>query len=138
MQNLNLLKIKMSIKLNENQLIAIHLLASGLKASNIAKQLGVREETLSRWRQEPIFKEALEDKIEIILREIIESQKHLLIMSQTIILKTLESKSIDLVKKSNIALKFISLMKGKDDLSEQSSKRLISYKHNRGFNFELY
>ena len=128
----------MSTKLNENQLIAIHLLASGLKASNIAKQLGVREETLSRWRQEPIFKEALEDKIEIILSEIIESQKHLLMMSQNIILKTLESKSIDLVKKSNIALKFIGLMKGKDDLSEQSSKRLISYKHNRGFNFELY
>ena len=128
----------MSTKLNENQLIAIHLLASGLKASNIAKQLGIREETLSRWRQEPIFKEALEDKIEIILSEIIESQKHLLMMSQNVILKTLESKSIDLVKKSNIALKFIGLMKGKDDLSEQSSKRLISYKHNRGFNFELY
>ena len=128
----------MSTKLNENQLIAIHLLASGLKASNIAKQLGIREETLSRWRQEPIFKKALEDKIEIILSEIIESQKHLLMMSQNVILKTLESKSIDLVKKSNIALKFISLMKGKDDLSEQSSKRLISYKHNRGFNFELY
>ena len=128
----------MSTKLNENQLIAIHLLASGLKASNIAKQLGVRKETLSRWRQEPIFKEALEDKIEIILSEIIESQKHLLMMSQNIILKTLESKSIDLVKKSNIALKFIGLMKGKDDLSDQSTKRLISYKHNRGFNFELY
>ena len=128
----------MSTKLNENQLIAIHLLASGLKASNIAKQLGVRKETLSRWRQEPIFKEALEDKIEIILSEIIESQKHLLMMSQNVILKTLESKSIDLVKKSNIALKFIGLMKGKDDLSDQSSKRLISYKHNRGFNFELY
>ena len=128
----------MSTKLNENQLIAIHLLASGLKASNIAKQLGVREETLSRWRQEPIFKEALEEKIEIILSEIIESQKHLLMMSQNIILKTLESKSIDLVKKSNIALKFIGLMKGKDDLSDQSSKRLISYKHNRGFNYELY
>ena len=128
----------MSTKLNENQLIAIHLLASGLKASNIAKQLGIREETLSRWRQEPIFKEALEDKIEIILSEIIESQKHLLMMSQNVILKTLESKSIDLVKKSNIALKFIGLMKGKDDLSDQSTKRLISYKHNRGFNFELY
>ena len=128
----------MSIKLNENQLIAVQLLATGVKTSIIPKQLGIREETLSRWRQEPIFKEALEDKIEIILREIIESQKHLLIMSQTIILKTLESKSIDLVKKSNIALKFIGLMRGKDDLSDQSSKRLISYKHNRGFNFELY
>ena len=41
----------MSTKLNENQLIVIHYLASGVKASVIAKELGIREETLSRWRQ---------------------------------------------------------------------------------------
>ncbi|MDC1087131.1 hypothetical protein OAT44_06900 [Alphaproteobacteria bacterium] len=33
----------MSKKLNENQLIAVHLLASGFKASVIAKQLSIRE-----------------------------------------------------------------------------------------------
>ena len=37
----------MSTKLNKNQLIAVHLLASGVKASIIANQLGMREETLS-------------------------------------------------------------------------------------------
>ena len=47
----------MSTKLNEKQLIAIHLLASGVKASIIANQLGMREETLSRWRQIDEFKE---------------------------------------------------------------------------------
>ena len=31
----------MSIKLNENQLIAVHLIASGVKASNISKQIGL-------------------------------------------------------------------------------------------------
>ena len=51
----------MSRKLNENQLIAIHLIASGVKASNVSKKLRIREETLSRWRQEDIFKEALGD-----------------------------------------------------------------------------
>ena len=51
----------MSTKLNENQLIAIHLLASGVKASIIAKQIGIREETLSRWRQIAKFKKALDD-----------------------------------------------------------------------------
>ena len=61
----------MSIKLIENQLIAVHLIASGVKASNISKQIGIREETLSRWRQEDIFKEALEDTTEIILKEIV-------------------------------------------------------------------
>ena len=57
----------MSRKLNENQLIAVNLIASGFKASNVSKKLGIREETLSRWRQEDIFKEALEDTTEIIL-----------------------------------------------------------------------
>ena len=35
------------IKLNENQLIAIHLIASGVKASVIANQLKIRKETLN-------------------------------------------------------------------------------------------
>ena len=49
----------MSIKLNEKQLIAVHLLASGVKASIIAKELGIREETLSRWRQNDTFSQAI-------------------------------------------------------------------------------
>ena len=57
----------MSIKLNEKQLIAVHLLASGVKASIIANQLGIREETLSRWKQIDEFKETLEDATEAVL-----------------------------------------------------------------------
>tara|TARA_B100000212_G_C27045201_1_gene393331 strand:- start:75 stop:182 length:108 start_codon:yes stop_codon:yes gene_type:complete len=34
--------------LNNNQLIAVHLIASGVKASIIANQLDIREETISR------------------------------------------------------------------------------------------
>ena len=83
----------MSIKLNENQLIAVHLIASGVKASNISKQIGIREETLSRWRQEDIFKEALEDTTEIILREIVDTHKNILIKCQNIIVDTLNDKN---------------------------------------------
>ena len=63
----------MSKKINENQLIAVHLLASGVKASIIAKQLSIREETLSRWRQIDEFNENLQDARETILREIDET-----------------------------------------------------------------
>ena len=73
----------MSTKLNEKQLIAIHLLASGVKASVVAKQLGIREETLSRWRQIDEFKKALDNTTEVILREIDETHKNLLISSQS-------------------------------------------------------
>ena len=82
----------MSIKLNEKQLIAVHLLASGVKASVIAKQLDIREETLSRWRQIDEFKEALEDATETILREINEAHKNLLICSQNVIATRLTMK----------------------------------------------
>ena len=103
----------MSTKLNENQLIAVHLLASGVKASIIANQLGMREETLSRWRQIDEFKKALEDATEAILREIDETHKNLLISSQNVINEALNNVELDLFKKANLAIRYLSLLKGK-------------------------
>ncbi len=115
----------MSTKLNENQLIAVHLLASGVKASIIANQLGMREETLSRWRQIDEFKKALEDATEAILREIDETHKNLLISSQNVINEALNNKELDLFKKANLALRYLSLIKGKDDIMTKSSDNLF-------------
>ena len=117
----------MSIKLNENQLIAVHLLASGVKASIIAKQLSIREETLSRWRQIDEFKEALEDEIEVILREIDETHKNLLISSQNVINEALNNQELDLFKKANLAIRYLSLIKGKDDIMQKSSHNLFKH-----------
>jgi hypothetical protein len=117
----------MSIKLNEKQLIAVHLLASGVKASVIAKQLSIREETLSRWRQIDAFKEALEDATEVILREIDETHKNLLIRSQNVINEALANEELDLFKKANLALRYLSLIKGKDDITQKSSHNLFKY-----------
>ena len=117
----------MSKKLNENQLIAAHLLASGVKASLIAKQLSIREETLSRWRQIDEFKEALEEATEAVLREIDETHKNLLIHSQIVIADALNNEELDLYKKANLALRFLSLIKGKDDITQKSSHNLFKY-----------
>ena len=118
----------MSIKLNENQLIAAHLLASGYKSCEVAKQLKIRQETLSRWRQNAQFDKAVNDTTEIILNEIINTHKKILILSQNVILEVLKDGNLDLIKKANIALKFISFMRGRDDLSDKSIKRLSDYK----------
>ena len=118
----------MSIKLNENQLIAAHLLASGYKSCEVAKQLKIRQETLSRWRQNAQFDKAVNDTTEIILNEIINTHKNILILSQNVILEVLKDGNLDLIKKANIALKFISFMRGRDDLSDKSIKRLSDYK----------
>ncbi len=117
----------MSTKLNENQLIAVHLIASGVKASVIANHLKIREETLSRWRQIDDFKEAVEDAIEDVLREIDETHKNLLISSQNVINEALNNKELDLFKKANLALRYMSLIKGKDDITQKSSHNLFKY-----------
>ena len=118
----------MSRKLKESQLLAAHLIASGVKSSEILNQLNIRPETLCRWKQEPEFMKVVNDTTEIILNEIIDTHKNILILSQKIILDALQDESLDLVRKANIALRFIGLMKGKDDLSDKSNKRLSDYK----------
>jgi len=128
----------MSIKLNEKQLIAVHLLASGVKASVIAKQLSIREETLSRWRQIDEFKEALEDATESVLSEIDETHKNLLIRSQNVINEALNNEELDLFKKANLALRYLSLIKGKDDISQKSRNNLNCYRRFTDFNFERF
>ena len=117
----------MSTKLNEKQLIAVHLLASGVKASVIAKEISIREETLSRWRQIDEFKDALEDATEAVLREIDETHKNLLILSQSVINEALNNKELDIFKKANLALRYLSLIKGKDDITQKSSHNLFKY-----------
>ena len=117
----------MSTKLNENQLIAIHLIASGVKASVIANHLKIREETLSRWRQIDDFKEAVEDALEDVLKEIDETHKNVLISSQNVINEALNNKELDLFKKANLALRYMSLIKGKDDITQKSSHNLFKY-----------
>ena len=126
----------MSIKLNENQLIAIQLLATGVKASIIAKQLGIREETLSRWKQIDEFNEAVEDAIEVILREIVETHKNLLISSQNVIANAFKDENLDLFKKANLALRYLSLIKGKDDIAQKSANNLFKHSELENFKFD--
>ena len=68
----------MSIKLKESQLLAAHLIASGVKSSEILNQLNIRPETLCCWKQEPEFIKVVNDTTEIILNEISQEFKILI------------------------------------------------------------
>ena len=127
----------MSTKLNEKQLIVVHLLASGVKASVIAKEISIREETLSRWRQIDEFKDALEDATEAVLREIDETHKNLLILSQSVINEALNNEELDIFKKANLALRYLSLIKGKDDITQKSSETLKEHLDDKEFKFGI-
>ena len=126
----------MSTKLNEKQLVAVHLLASGVKASIIAKDIGIREETLSRWRQIDEFKSCLQKTQEKVLESIIETLKHILILSQDIIMRTLNDDSLDDYKKSMIALRYINLIKGKHNVEDKYTKRLSDMSFENSFGFK--
>ena len=69
--------------------------------------------------------------MERILREIVDTHKNLLIASQRIIADALKNEELDLFKKANLALRFLSLMKGKDDIEKKSSDSLFQYIHSR-------
>ena len=127
----------MSTKLNESQKIACNLLASGVKAKVIAKKLRIREETLSRWRQTDEFKEALELATRMILKEIVETHKNLLISSQNIILDALSNNDLDIFKKASLALRYLSLIKGKDDIAEKSENKLFKYSELGNFGIRI-
>ena len=74
-----------------------------------------------------MFKGALEDATEVVLREIDATHKNLLIRSQNVINEALEDKELDLLKKANLALRYLSLIKGKDDITQKSSHNVFKH-----------
>ena len=58
-------------------------------------------------------------------------------MSQNTIADALNDEELDLFKKANLALRFLSLMKGKDDIEKKSSDSLFQYVHSRDFDSRI-
>ena len=65
----------------------------------------------------------------------IRSHKNLLISSQNAINEALNNKELDLFKKANLALRFLSLIKGKDDITQKSSHN--HFKHAELVDFRI-
>ena len=126
----------MSIKLNESQKMACNLLATGMKTSDILSHLKIRPETLSRWKQNQDFITCLQTTQEKVLESIIETQKHILILSQDIIIQALKNETLDDFKKAMIALRYINLIKGKNNVEEKYSKQLSDLSFENVFGFK--
>ena len=50
----------MSKKLKENQIIAAKLISFGFSSRSVSKWINVREETISRWKTQKSFQEAVQ------------------------------------------------------------------------------
>ena len=99
----------MSTKFKENQLLAIPLVAQGVNGREIAKQLSVAEETVSRWRQLPEF-QARVNSILMECREDTQQQlRHVISLSLTIIQEELQNTNSSI--RVSLALKLVHSMK---------------------------
>ena len=99
----------MSTKLKENQLLATPLVAQGVSGKEIAKQLWVAEETVSRWRQLPEF-QARVNSILMECREDTQQQlRHIIGLSLTIIQEELQNTNSS--TRVSLALKLVNSMK---------------------------
>ena len=99
----------MSTKLKENQLLAIPLVVQGVSGREIAKQLSVAEETVSRWRQFPEFQAGV-NSILMECREDTQQQlRHVISLSLTIIQEELQNTHSPM--RASLALKLVQSMK---------------------------
>ena len=97
----------MSKKLNETQLIAAHLLRAGHKPKDIAKKLNIREETISRWKNNNAFYDVMRTANFEIYANVLYRQKSLIALAQDTLEEALKSTEIDTYKKCLLSLKFL-------------------------------
>ena len=97
----------MSKKIKNNQFLAAELLASGMKAKEVALHVRVTEETISRWKQKSEFNHIVNDFTQKFLNELLEEQIHLFALSLDCIKHVLNDNTIDPIKRSFVALRYI-------------------------------
>ena len=95
----------MSKNLNENQLLAVQLVVQGRSGREIAKQLGVTEETVSRWKKQPAFIAMVNDLLGQLRDTTQQKMRNLVLLALEILEKELSNK--DNKNRVNIALKVI-------------------------------
>ena len=95
----------MSKNLNENQILAVHLVVQGKSGKDIAKELSITEETVSRWKKQSAFI-ALVNELLGQLRDITQQKmRNLVLLALEILEKELSNEGNK--DRVNIALKVL-------------------------------
>ena len=109
----------MSINLKENQLIAAELLSVGISSTAVSETLGIRPETLSRWRQNHEFNEQIKLKVTKNCSLIEKQFLKLLYLSLNTLENVLSDNQIKPIAKANIAMKYITHFGIEDSVKNQ-------------------
>ena len=125
----------MSSNLNERQQLAVVLLCSGLSATEVAKELKVRKETISRWKNDHDFNEELRNWRLAFVDKLIKRQFALFSEAQHQIEAAFQDSALTSYQKANIALRFISMFSGNMNVNKQlaSKKSDLYFKDDKWF-----
>lgn len=125
----------MSSNLNERQQLAVVLLCSGLSATEVAKELKVRKETISRWKNDRDFNEELRNWRLAFFERLIKRQFALFSEAQHQIEAAFQDSALTSYQKANIALRFISMFSGNMNVNKQlaSKKSDLYFKDDKWF-----
>ena len=125
----------MSSNLNERQQLAVVLLCSGLSATEVAKELRVRKETISRWKNDRGFNEELRSWRLTFFDRLIKRQFALFSEAQHQIEAAFQDSALTSYQKANIALRFISMFSGNMNVNKQlaSKKSDLYFKDDKWF-----
>ena len=125
----------MSSNLNERQQLAVVLLCSGLSATEVAKKVKVRKETISRWKNDRDFNEELPSWRLAFFDRLIKRQFALFSEAQHQIEAAFQDSALTSYQKASIALRFISLFSGNMNVNKQlaSKKSDLYFKDDKWF-----
>ena len=125
----------MSSNLNERQQLAVVLLCSGLSATEVAKELKVRKETISRWKNDHEFNEELRSWRLAFFDRLIKRQFALFSEAQQQIEAAFQDSALTSYQKASIALRFISMFSGNMNVNKQlaSKKSDLYFKDDKWF-----
>ena len=113
----------MSSNLNERQQLAVVLLCSGLSATEVAKELKVRKETISRWKNNHDFNEELRSWRLAFFEKLLNRQFAIFSEAQQQIQFALNDNALSSCQKANIALRFISMFGGNMNVNKQLASK---------------
>ena len=113
----------MSSNLNERQQLAVVLLCSGLSVTEVAKELKVRKETISRWKNDHDFNEELRSWRLAFFDRLIKRQFALFSEAQHQIEAAFQDSALTSYQKANIALRFISMFSGNLNVNKQLASK---------------
>ena len=125
----------MSSNLNERQQLAVVLLCSGLSATEVAKELKVRKETISRWKNDHDFNEELRSWRLAFFDRLIKRQFALFSEAQHQIEAAFQDSALTSYQKASIALRFISMFSGNMNVNKQlaTKKSDLYFKDDKWF-----